>query len=87
MLSLLFKIVKWLYDASVVYASSDEGSQTLVVILNEVEADGIDIPFYEPSETVSDAGAQVAQASGKSSAYVPPVGKRVTPPVNSGGNI
>ncbi len=87
MFGLLFIVIAWLYEAAITYAASDQGSADLTAILNELEADGIDVPFYQPSETVSDASAQVAQASDKSSAYVPPVGKRATPPVNAGGNI
>jgi len=79
MFSLLIKVLKRLYEAAITHAASDEGASSLVEILNELEADGVDVPFYQPSETVSDAGAQVAQASNKASAYTPPVGKRTVP--------
>lgn len=44
------EFVKWLYQAALVYASTEEGSASLTAILDQLEAEGIDIPFYEPKE-------------------------------------
>jgi hypothetical protein len=85
MLGPLLKVLEWLYEAAVTYAASDQGSTELTKILDELEADGIDVPFYEPSESKVDVSAQSAQASNQPSDYVPRQGKRVNPPVNSGG--
>jgi len=49
-LETLVKLFKWLVEAAVEYARTDEGGAGLQEIADELEAEGIDIPFYEPSE-------------------------------------
>lgn len=56
MFNLLFRFVKFLFDAAVVYAASDEGEAQLKGILDEAEADGIDIPFYNPDQPEGETG-------------------------------
>ena len=50
MVNLLETIFSFVYEALKVYAASDQGKADIVVILDAVEAAGIDVPFYEPSE-------------------------------------
>lgn len=54
MFNLIFRVLKFVVEAVYTYAASDEGRAELIDIANDAEADGIDIPFYEPSS--SDAG-------------------------------
>jgi hypothetical protein len=49
-LGILFKFVQFIWEALYTYAASEQGGQELRAILDEVEAAGIDIPFYEPSQ-------------------------------------
>lgn len=50
MFELLGSVFKFVAEAVIAYAASDQGKQELVDIANEVEANGFDIPFYEPSD-------------------------------------
>lgn len=50
MFGLLFQLGKWLVEAAITYAASEQGGVELTAILDEAEKDGIDVPFYEPSE-------------------------------------
>lgn len=50
MFQILVDFFQFLYKGVVTYASSDEGEAELRSILDRLEEDGIDIPFYEPSE-------------------------------------
>jgi hypothetical protein len=49
---LFSSIVKFFVEAVYTYAASEQGSQELKNILDTAEADGIDIPFYEPAEGI-----------------------------------
>lgn len=60
------KLVVWLVEAAVAYNKTDVGSAGLVEIENELEAEGIDVPFFEPTDQQGqplDLGA-IAVASG-----------------------
>lgn len=54
----IFQIVvalfKWLLEAAVQHASTDEGEATLKSILDALEANGVDVPFYEPQQSSVD---------------------------------
>lgn len=50
MFELLFKLFQVIVKAVFLYATTDEGEAELKSILDEAEKDGIDIPFYEPSQ-------------------------------------
>ncbi len=85
LLNLLGLIVKFVWESLLTYAASEVGAEELVVILNMAEADGIDIPFYEPStngvnSTMGGSGSFDGQPSEQSQDYVAPVSTRkVTP--------
>lgn len=56
MFSLLSKAFQFIMEAVIVYAASDKGATELRGILDEAEADGINIPFYEPTQPMDGAG-------------------------------
>lgn len=56
MFALLFKLFELIVKAVFLYATTDEGEAELKSILDEAEKDGIDIPFYEPSQGAGEGG-------------------------------
>lgn len=66
-LSILVLLVKFLWDAILTHAASDEGKQQLTEILDDVEAAGIDVPFYEPSEESKDTSTEEISQEGNDS--------------------
>jgi len=60
MFAILSDFVKWVLDACLVFNSTEEGRERLTVIADALEAAGVDIPFYEPSENPLNMQAQRA---------------------------
>lgn len=69
MFSLFYRLVKFVFEAVYVYAASEQGHAELIGIANDAEADGIDIPFYEPSPSEAAARESSAPNSSSQSSY------------------
>lgn len=50
----LWDFIQFIIEAVVIFGSSEEGKVKLTEILDKLEAEGIDIPFYEPSDKSED---------------------------------
>lgn len=50
MFNALTELLQFLWQGITAYASTDEGREQLQQILDALEADGIDVPFYEPQQ-------------------------------------
>jgi hypothetical protein len=49
LLGILVSLGKWVFEAAVQYNATPEGEAGLTDILDNLEAMGIDIPFYTPT--------------------------------------
>lgn len=56
MFNILQLLVAFVWESLYTYAASEEGGAELRVILDAVEASGIDIPFYAPSNPEGQEG-------------------------------
>lgn len=46
--SVLFAFFRWVFEATLKDAATEEGAAKLKGILDALEAAGVDVPFYEP---------------------------------------
>lgn len=66
--NILFSFLRFVFDSVVKEAATEEGAARLKKFLDELEAAGVDVPFYEPSEQpqpsegTTDAAAIAARA-------------------------